>query len=833
MIASQEFKEAIIAAGLTPPDKPIGDGELRRFSSNGKPRNTDGWYVFHDDERPAGAFGCNRTQVDVKWSSKNKQTFTPEEKAAWRKRMDEAKAQRDADKAREHQECADRAASMWEKATQGPHPYAERKLIPTEGGRVLNGELLIPVYQGPKNLVGLQRIKEDGEKLFLKGTEKQGAYMVMGKPTADKPVVICEGWATGVSISMATGLCVVVAFDAGNLLHVAPKIRKAMQDAQIIIASDDDSIKGNDTGIKAATQAALQIKARIALPKWSTQDRGQGTDFNDLHICEGLDTVKAQILSAYDPSMVDNQPQVNAASDLTAQAANNPASGGAVTSQAVAAAPSTEPDINCEHLSGYEKGQPDGYEGNPEDLFIYAGTPLKTAKLFHATLPEGGRILFWRGEFYSWDRARYVVRDKVWIEQRLYRFMSHCFSLKEDKAGNQLVVRFNPKTNTVNDVINALRAVSYTSAPDVGTWLDPIDGDYRGDEIIAFQNCFLHWPTRTVMPSTDRLLVTAALEFDYDPDAGAPTEWLKFLGNIWMNDQESAQTLAEIFGYMLTDDTTQNKIFMLIGPPRSGKGTILRVLESLIGKSNRCSPSLSSLGGPFGLQSLLGKRMAMISDARLSGKADQHAIIENLLRISGDDSVDVARKNLPSLDGVTLRARFVMATNELPAFSDASSALANRFVPLKFTASFLGKEDHGLTSRLLKELSGILLWALDGLVALRERGYFVTPKSAQEITNELMEQTSPIGTFVAEKCIVSEGSRCDKDELFNAWKAWCTNQGRDHAGTKVSFGRQLSAAFPNVKRSQPTEGRTRLSLYSGIRLCHEWEESDNFDDEPF
>lgn len=339
MIASQEFKDAIIAAGLTPPDEPIGDGKLHRFSSNGKPRNTDGWYVFHDDERPAGAFGCNRTQVDVKWSSKNKQTFTPEEKAAWRKRMDEAKAQRDADKAREHQECADKAADMWERAVGCAHPYAERKQITTEGARVLNGELLIPVYQGPKILVGLQRIKEDGEKLFLKGTEKQGNYMVMGRPSADKPVVICEGWATGVSIRMATGLCVVVAFDAGNLLHVAPKIRKAMQDAQIIIASDDDSIKGNDTGIKAATQAALQIKARIALPKWSTPDRGQGTDFNDLHISEGLDTVKAQILSAYDPSMVDNQPQVNAASDLTAQAANNPASGGAVTSQAVAAAP--------------------------------------------------------------------------------------------------------------------------------------------------------------------------------------------------------------------------------------------------------------------------------------------------------------------------------------------------------------------------------------------------------------------------------------------------------------------------------------------------------------
>jgi len=328
------------------------------------------------------------------------------------------------------------------------------------------------------------------------------------------------------------------------------------------------------------------------------------------------------------------------------------------------------------------------------------------------------------------------------------------------------------------------------------------------------------------MPSTDRLLITSALEFDYDPHADAPKEWLKFLNSIWGSDPESIASLAEMFGYLLTDDISQHKIFMLVGPPRSGKGTILRVLEALVGKANRCSPSLSSLGGPFGLQSLLGKRMAMISDARLSGKADQHAIIENMLRISGDDAVDVNRKNLPSLDGVTLRARFVMATNELPAFTDASSALANRFIPFKFTTSFLGSEDHGLTSRLLQELPSILLWALSGLDSLRSRGYFVTPESAHDIANELLEQTSPMRTFVTEKCIVAEGHSADRDDLFKAWKAWCADQGRDHPGTKVSFGRQLSAAFPTIKRTQPRESGTRLNLYSGVRLRHDWEADD-------
>lgn len=174
----------------------------------------------------------------------------------------------------------------------------------------------------------------------------------------------------------------------------------------------------------------------------------------------------------------------------------------------------------------------------------------------------------------------------------------------------------------------------------------------------------------------------------------------------------------------------------------------------------------------------------------------------------------------------------MLASNELPAFSDASAALANRFMMFKFTESFLGREDMGLTGRLLKELPSIVLWALDGLERLQERGYLIRPKSAQELSDDLIEQTSPMRSFVADKCVIGAAQQCDRDELFKAWKAWCEDQGRDHPGTKVGFGRQLSAAFPGVKRTQPREGGTRLSMYSGIRLRHDWEYSGHDEEGP-
>lgn len=736
---------------------------------------------------------------------------------------EEAQAKIDRDAA------ATRAAEMWARATVvTSHPYAQRKLIEPDGARMLGDELLIPLRHGPGALVGLQRIKSDGTKLFLKGTPSGGAYTVLGKPNKQGTIVIAEGWATACSIRQATEHCVVVAFNSGNLLPVARKIRAAMPEARMIIAADDDFQTKGNPGITDARKTAIDVNALLAIPVWSSE-RGSGTDFNDLHLADGLIAVEDCIMRADPPVSPDPPPQP----------------------------PEPTPDPTPDPTDDTPPWDDHSGDGPPDDIppddysdpsppdsdderMIFSSSPMKTASLFHDTLPEKGRILHWRGEFYSWDATRYVTRDRVYIDQRLYHFMAKCVTLKvHPKTGASETVAFNPKSSTVNDVAHALRAVCYADLPEPQVWIDDKPGDVAAHEIVAFKNGFLHHPSRELLPSTDRLFCTSALDFNFTPEAPPPTEWLKFLHSLWPDDPESITTLAEMFGYLLTDDTSQQKMFMLIGPPRCGKGTILRILEALVGYANRVSPSLASLGTQFGLQPLIGKRLAMISDARLSGRADQQPIVENLLRISGEDTITIDRKNMTAWSG-KMAIRFVLASNELPAFSDASAALANRFLPFKFNTSFLGKEDHGLTARLLKELPGIVIWALDGLGRLNQRGYFQRPTSADELAADLVDQTSPIRSFVQEMCIVGEIYQADRDELFKAWKTWCEAQGRDHAGTKVSFGRQLSAAFPGIKRSQPRgngtgssganePSGTRLNLYTGIRMRHDWEA----DHEPF
>src|SRR5437763_16603023 len=129
----------------------------------------------------------------------------------------------------------------------------------------------------------------------------------------------------------------------------------------------------------------------------------------------------------------------------------------------------------------------------------------------------------------------------------------------------------------------------------------------------------------------------------------------------------------------------------MIGPTRGGKGVIARVLEALIGRKNVAAPTLTSFGGEFGLAPLIGKPLAVISDARFAGK-DASIVVERLLSISGEDSLTINRKFRYQWTG-KLPTRLHVISNELPKLGDASTAIVGRMVLILVKRSWLGQED--------------------------------------------------------------------------------------------------------------------------------------------
>lgn len=456
-------------------------------------------------------------------------------------------------------------------------------------------------------------------------------------------------------------------------------------------------------------------------------------------------------------------------------------------------------------------------------LILSTKRTLPTAEAYvreMATHADGRTLQSYAGLLMKWRGNRYVEVEDETIRQRLQPWLHDAVHYVWDRQAQDYVEEpFPANPQTIKAALESVRTLVHlpaSLAPPV--WLSEASEKPPPQEILACKSLNLHIPTGEVFPATPALFSTNSLEFDYDPDAKVPEKWLAFLDQLWGDDEESIRLLQEWFGHCLTADTSQQKMLLLVGPKRSGKGTIGRVLTQLIGAGNVVGPTTSSLAGAFGLQPLVGKSLAIVSDARFQGP-DVAIVTERLLCISGEDALTVDRKHIGSVT-MKLPTRFMFLANELPRFSDASGALAGRFLVLRFTESFYGREDRDLTRKLLTELPGILLWALQGWERLHRRGRFVQPASAEDAIRDLEDLTSPVGAFVRDRCIVGAGLTVEAKELFQAWKDYCQTIGRDHPGTVQTFGRNLRAAVPGLGVCQRRIGGGRLRWYEGIALAH-------------
>jgi len=344
--------------------------------------------------------------------------------------------------------------------------------------------------------------------------------------------------------------------------------------------------------------------------------------------------------------------------------------------------------------------------GFPEELILDPKDPLSTARSFlnwHYVQESARTLHCYQSVFYVYNGAYYDLAHSDNVRSRLYKFLEHGKIRKEIRIKNdrfEVLDSFKPNRSSVNDVLDALKAETHLNASHVPPcWLQPNGDSTAANEIIVCSNGLLHVPTRQLHRPTPDFFATHGLPVLFDLKAAKPERWLHFLSELWADDQSCIDALQEWMGYLLTSDTRQQKILLVVGPKRSGKGTIARVLKALIGEHGYCGPSMADLStrSEFGLSTLVGKSVAVIHDARI-GKGSRADIAERLLTISGEDTLNVHRKNLSDWVG-KLTTRFMILTNELPGIADASGALAGRYLLLRLTRSFYGKENPQLLNR--------------------------------------------------------------------------------------------------------------------------------------
>jgi hypothetical protein len=311
-------------------------------------------------------------------------------------------------------------------------------------------------------------------------------------------------------------------------------------------------------------------------------------------------------------------------------------------------------------------------------------------------------------DFYSWDGAAYRKMEREETEAAVARLLIDYartvkwMVAKADKRdpGTWYAQEVNVTPKQIADATRMLLdRVHITLEPPC--WVAPRSTLFAGwsgvveailQDAIPCRNGILLSGNRTLLPPHPDFFNLNALGVDYEPAAKC-SQWRAFIQSLWPDDDESINCLQEMFGYMISGEMRLEKMFMLIGPPRSGKGTIASTLKGLLGDKATASIGLSKLTEGLESQIIIGRQLVIIPDARMGKKTDTAKLMDALLSIRGGDNPSVARKFRDAYEG-KLHARILILTNITPRFPDDSGATANRFIIWKTMRTFLGRENR-------------------------------------------------------------------------------------------------------------------------------------------
>lgn len=453
------------------------------------------------------------------------------------------------------------------------------------------------------------------------------------------------------------------------------------------------------------------------------------------------------------------------------------------------------------------------------------------AELYYRT--AGSRVTQYLGRWFEFNyksnKYTELSTDRNGLPERLvtdaFRMCRELRITKKNKEGSVVEVSFAATQTLVNNIIKNFATFPGCEISVEGDTIEfPVwlDGSKAAKNTIALNNCLLHINSSDqpeILPLTDKYLNTMYLPYDYDPEAECP-RFKEFLIETFTGehniDVQAIELLQEYCGLFSTPDTSYQTILGLIGAGGTGKGTVLRVIENLIGVENYGTTEFQQLTEQFGLEHLLSCSVAVIPDAHLGHRTCSASAVRVLKTISGEDAITINRKYQTALKNCRMPVRFIIATNTMQALSDPSGALLRRwqFLPMVNTVSAENR-DRGLSAKLKEEIPGIFNWALEGLYRLRNRGHFASLESVADLDSEFKALVSPMDAFLVDCCTMGPKEEVSVALLFRAYRWWC-EQENFKSGSKPRFAANLRAAYyklgSRVSRHEGRPARTYVGL---------------------
>ena len=330
----------------------------------------------------------------------------------------------------------------------------------------------------------------------------------------------------------------------------------------------------------------------------------------------------------------------------------------------------------------------------------------------------------------------------------------------------------------------------------------------RNPYLVNVRNGLLDIRDMSFKEHTPSYLSTVQLNVEYNPQVDCP-QFKKFLNEVL--DCKLIPLVQEIVGYLLTTNTASQKAFVFWGPARTGKSTLLWVVEYLLlGKKNVSNIPWQEIGDKFKTAELLGKLANVFSDLP-SKSIDDTGIFKV---VTGEDYLMAEKKNKNPFKFKPF-ARLVFSCNELPRnYVDRTEGFYRRLIIVPFNRQIeKSKIDKSLKYKFQREKEGILNWALEGLKRLYENNFeFSENELTDGVKKEYKRENNNVISFVEECCELDGLFSCSRIELYEAYKEFCVEAGLK-ALSQIKFNKELEGNF-NITRSRSG----KLRSWNGVRI---------------
>ena len=274
-----DFIDYLSSLGFKPPSRLV-DGKIDRMADpTDKGTKESGWYIYNQyDEIAIATYGTWKDGEKHTWTSKSQNIMSFAEKVKLSESIKADEIKRKEAENQRHNEAAKEALKYWNDLPDATNdnPYLKDRKVKTCKGLKVDGEVFVMPIIINEYITSFQKIYPDRRKKLKFGGRKRGCYFIID---GDKSTIyISEGLSTGLSVHEATGACVYVAIDCGNLYEVSQAVKRDNKESHIVLAGEN-----ND----ANRSKCEQIDLPVIFPPNPEHD-----DFNDMHQALGIDAVK-------------------------------------------------------------------------------------------------------------------------------------------------------------------------------------------------------------------------------------------------------------------------------------------------------------------------------------------------------------------------------------------------------------------------------------------------------------------------------------------------------------------------------------------------------------